>query len=162
MPGPGRGGGLARLVLDRVGGGRGRGHQRGGRGHGDPGHGEVRSSGHCEVRGPIPREVRGPLPCEVRGPGLREVHLRVVGGDDLVILVAGGLQCAVVTMLQCCSVYICCSAAVPISTAVLQCLLSPGSGSRAGRTGTTRCRWCSQSRAINNYEDIYMLVVYLD
>ena len=44
--------------------------------------------------------------------------------------------------------------------AVLQCLLSPGSGSRAGRTGTTRCRRCSQSRAINNYEDIYYLHAY--
>ena len=121
MPGLGRAAGgaageLARLVLDRVGGaglpgggGRGRGHQRGGHRHRrGPFHGEVRSSGHSEVR--------GRLPSEVRGPGHSEVHLRVVGGDDLVILVPGGLQCAVVTMLQCCSVYICCSAAVSALT----------------------------------------------
>ena len=101
MPGPGRaaagGGDLASLVLDRVGGaglpgGGGGGHQRGGHRHGGTGHNEVRSSGHSEVR--------GPLPSEVRGSGHREVHLRVVGGDDLVILVAGGLQCAVVRGLN--------------------------------------------------------------
>ena len=125
MPGPGRaaagGGDLASLVQNRVGGaglpgGGGRGHQRGGRRHGGPGYSEVRSSGHSEVRGRLPIEARGRFPSEARGSGHREVHLRVVGGDDLVILVAGGLQCAVVTMLQCCSVYICCSAAVSALT----------------------------------------------
>ena len=108
MPGPGRGaaaGELARLVLDRVGGaglpgGGGRGHQRGGRGHGGPGYSKVRSSGHSEVRGRLPIEARGRFPSEARCPGHREVHLRVVGGDDLVILVAGGLQCAVVRGLN--------------------------------------------------------------